>query len=89
MIGCQKEMVIHNLLNDKSKDNFTFYLLNRLELECEVNSYDKTHNTVFIEIAKRYFKSDTYFRHYQISTLFKRGYKIKEEDRIFVSDLYK
>ncbi|MFV0572296.1 MAG: hypothetical protein ACK5M1_07695 [Xanthomarina gelatinilytica] len=88
LVGCEKHLVLHKLLNDKSKDKFTFYLLNRLELDCEVNSYDKEKNTVFIKIAKRYFDSEEYFGQYYISTLLKRGYKIKEEDKQFVLDLY-
>jgi len=88
LVGCEKHLVLHELLKDRSKDKFTFYLLNRLELDCEVNSYDKEKNTVFIEIAKRYFHSENYFGQYHISTLFKRGYEIKEEDRKFVLDLY-
>lgn len=89
LVGCEKKLVLHELLKDKSKDKFTFYLLNNLELECEVNSYDKTKNTVFIEIAKRFFEEEGYVGHYLISTLFKRGYEIKEEDNQFINDLYK
>ncbi len=86
LVGCERHLVLHELLKDRSKDKFTFYLLNRLELDCEVNSYDKEKNTIFIEIAKRYFDSENYFGQYHISTLFKRGYEIKEEDRQFVLD---
>lgn len=88
LVGCEKYLVLHELLNDPSKDKFTFYLLNRLELECEVNSYDKEKNTIFKKIAKRYFDSEESFGQYHISTLFKRGYEIKEEDRQFILDLY-
>jgi len=89
LVGCEKEMVLHKLLNDNAKDNFTFYVLSKLEIDCEVNTYDKTKKTAFIKIAKKYFDSDKFFGHYYISTLFRRGYKIKEEDRKFVLDLYK
>ena len=88
MVGSEKTFIIHELLKDKTKDKFTFYLLNNLELDCEVNSYDINKNTAFIEIAKRYFQSENFFGHSLISTLFKRGYKIKEEDIKFVLDLY-
>lgn len=88
LVGCEKHLVLHELLNDKSKDNFTFYLLNRLELECEVNSYDKDRNTIFIKVAKRYFDSERYLGNNNILSLFRRGYEIKEEDRKFVVDLY-
>ncbi|MBE7698670.1 DUF7829 domain-containing protein [Tenacibaculum finnmarkense] len=88
LVGCEKHLILHKLLNNRTKDKFTFYLLARLELECDVNSYDKEKNTVFMKIAKRYFEEEKYFGTYYFSILFKRGYKIKEEDIQFVLDLY-
>jgi hypothetical protein len=89
LIGCERRMVLHELLKDSSKDKFTFYVINTLEINCEVNSYDSLKNTVFIEIAKRYFNQENWIAPYLISSLFKRGYKIKGEDNQFVQDLYK
>ena len=89
LVGCEKHLVLHELLKDKSKDKFTFYLLSRLELACEVNTYDKNKNTVFIEIAKRYLDSKNHFWQSHITTLFRRGYIIKEEDSQFVLNLYR
>lgn len=88
LVGCERELVLHELLKDRTKDKFTFYVLNKLELECEVNSYDKFKNTVFIEIAKRYFEGERFSSQYLILNLFKRGYKIKDEDNKFVVELY-
>lgn len=89
LIGCEKDLVLNQLLKDKSKDKFTFYLIQTLELGCEVNAYDRTKKTVFIEIAERYFEQETWISPYLISKLFERGYKIKEEDNQFVLELYK
>lgn len=89
LVGCEKDQVLHQLLQDRSKDNFTFYVFNRLEFECDVNSLNESKNTVFIEVAKRFFEAEGYFEDHIILTLFKRGYKIKEEDILFVIDLYK
>lgn len=88
LVGCEKHLVLHELLKDKSKDNFSFYLLSRLELDCEVNSYDKQQNTIFMKLAKRTIDPENYFGEYRIVTLFKRGYVIKEEDVRFVKNLY-
>tara|TARA_R110002012_G_scaffold245126_4_gene420121 strand:- start:6101 stop:6907 length:807 start_codon:yes stop_codon:yes gene_type:complete len=89
LIGCEKKLVLNELLKDRTKDKFTFYLIQTLEIDCEVNSFDKSKKTVFIEIAQRYFEQETWISPYLISKLFQRGYEIKEEDNQFVLDLYK
>ena len=89
LVGCERNMVLNELLKDQSKDSFTFYLIRTLELECEVNAFDNTKKTVFIEIAERYFESEILSAPYLIIKLFERGYKIKEEDIQFVLELYK
>lgn len=88
LVGCEDKDVIHELLKDPLKDKFTFYVINTLEIDCIVNSYGRSKNTVFIEIAKRYFKQDNWMSPYLISSLFKRGYQIKPEDNEFVLNLY-
>jgi len=89
LVGCEKKLVLHELLKDNSKDKFTFYLLNTREIEVDINSYDKTKKTVFMEIARKYFKQEKWISPFLISSLFKRGYKIKEEDNQYVEKLYK
>jgi len=89
LVGCEKRLVLNELLKDSSKDKFTYYLIETLEIDCEVNAYDKTKKTVFIELAQRYFNQETWVSPNLISKLFERGYKIKEEDNQFIKDLYK
>ncbi len=89
LVGCKKKLVLNELLKNSAKDKFTFYLIQTIEIDCEVNSYDKTKKTVFIEIAQRYFYQETWISPYLISKIFERGYEIKEEDNQFVFDLHK
>lgn len=89
LVGCERKLVLNELLKDSSKDKFTFYLIQTLEIDCEVNSFDKTKRTIFIEVAQRYFEQNTWIAPYLISKLFQRGYVIKEEDNQFIHDLYK
>ena len=88
LVGSQKNLVVQSLIKDKSKDRFTFYLLSSNYIDYEVNAYDKTKATSFIELSKRLFY-DKVWGSYLIMQLFLRGYKIKEEDNQFVLSLYK
>ena len=89
VVGSNKSTLINDLLKDHSKDNFSLYLINTRQLECEVNSYDKSQSTIFIELARRYFEDNKIFFIENIRSLFSRGYKIKPEDNRFVLDLHK
>lgn len=88
LVGCKKNIIINTLIKDKSKDKFTFYLLNSDNIKYEINAYDKINSTAFIELAKRLFY-DKVWGSYLIMQLFLKGYKIKEEDNQFVHNLYK
>jgi hypothetical protein len=88
IVGCQKRYVLNNLIQDNTKDKFTFYILMAKRFEFEINHFDQTKSTVFIELAKRIFY-DNVWGSYLIDSIFQRGYEIKEEDIQFVFSLYK
>lgn len=88
LVGSPKDLIIQNLIKDKSKDKFTFYLLSSSCIDYEINAYDKTKATTFIELSKRLFY-DKVWGAYLVIQLFLRGYRIKEEDNQFILNLYR
>ncbi len=89
IIGVQKRHLFNEVLKDSSKDNFSFYLLRTLGINFSINNYDKLKSTCFIELAKKYFATNTLFFTDHFVKLFHRGYDIKIEDEKFVEQLYK
>ncbi len=89
IVGVDKSVVLNEILKNKEKDNFSFYLIRTLEIDLEVNCYNEIKETVFIELAQRYFDSEDWFFPELFNCLFRRGYEIKEEDNKFSLDLYK
>lgn len=87
-VGCQKANILNTLINDKSKDKFTFFILFAKEIKIEVNHYNKTKSTNFIDLSKRFFFDDCW-NSYMIMALLDRGYKIKADDDKFTLALYK
>ncbi|CAM1364232.1 DUF7829 domain-containing protein [Tenacibaculum xiamenense] len=89
IIGCEKRLVLNVCIENQEKDNFSFYLIRTLDLDIEVNNYGSSKSTVFIELAKKYFKAKGWFHLQLFNLLFERGYVIKKEDINFVLELHK
>lgn len=87
IVGCSKNNILNTLINDKSKDNFTFYILFAKEIEVDVNHYNKIKTTNFIDLSKRIFFDDTW-DFFMIKNLLDRGYKIKLDDDKYTIALY-
>lgn len=87
--GANKDNILLSLLDNSDKDNFSYFLLNSLEIELKVNGFDDLKNTVFSKLAKKYFNAKEYFQESLLLNIFKRGYKIKAKDKVFILELYK
>ncbi|MBP1222338.1 hypothetical protein [Flavobacterium sp. 1355] len=89
IVGVNSKLILNETLKDKSKNKFSYFLLKSKNINLEVNYLDETKKTVFIRLAENYFYEKNNFLIYSINELFKRDYKIKEEDIIFINELYK
>lgn len=87
MTGYEDDIVINKLLEDKTKDNFTFYLLDSNKINVKIDSV-YNNKTVFIELANRYLASRNEYASPEIRCLIKRNYKIDNKDINFVNELY-
>jgi hypothetical protein len=89
IVGVDKDQILLNSLKDKSKDNFSFFILQSKAIHVEINALDKNGNTVFMRLIKKCFwdKKANYTEYFKI--LFERNYTIKKEDIDFVTSQYK
>ncbi len=89
IVGVNSKLILNETLKDKSKNKFSYYLLRTKNIDLEVNYLDDTKKTVFIRLAENYFHEKNSLLIFSIIELFKRNYKIKEEDILFINELYK
>lgn len=89
IVGVSSKMILNETLKDKTKNNFSYFLLRSRNINLEVDYLDETKKTIFIRVAKNYFSEKNGFLISSINELFKRDYKIKDEDVTFVKELYK
>jgi hypothetical protein len=89
IVGVHFNLILNETLKNKSKNKFSYFLLRSKNISLEVNSLDETKKTVFIRLAENYFFDNGGFLLHLINELFKRNYIIKNEDILFVKDLYK
>jgi hypothetical protein len=55
IVGVDKDQILLNSLKDKSKDNFSFFILQSKAIHVEINALDKNGNTVFMRLIKKCF----------------------------------
>ncbi|MBB1193770.1 hypothetical protein DNC80_08835 [Flavobacterium sp. SOK18b] len=89
MIGIDSKYILNEILKNKEKDKFSYFLLRSTNINLEVNCIDEAGKTVFILLAENYFFEKSSFLIYSINQLFERNYSVKKEDEIFVAELYK
>jgi hypothetical protein len=89
MIGIDSKYILNEILKNKVKDKFSYFLLRSTNINLEVNCIDEAGKTVFILLGENYFFEKSSFLIYSINQLFERNYSVKKEDEIFVAELYK
>ena len=81
--------LVFTLQNDKEKNKFTELLLKSTNINLEVNNISDSNKSTFILLTENYFNESRNLLIWLIKNIFKRGYTIKKQDEIFITDLYK
>lgn len=89
IVGVNSNLILNETLKYKEKNKFSYFILRSKNIPIEVNFLDETKKSVFIRLAENYFDEKNSFLIYLINELFNRGYIIKEENEIFIKQLYK
>jgi hypothetical protein len=89
IIGVKTKNILNETLKDKSKNNFTSFLINSKNIKLELNLLNETRKTLFIQIFINCISENSNLLLSTIGALMNRGYIIKEEDEKFVNEIYK
>lgn len=89
IVGVERNDILNCLLKDKEKNKFTELLLKSTNINLDVNNISNSNKSTFILLTENYFKESSYLIKWLIKNLFERGYTIKKQDEIFITELYK
>lgn len=89
IVGVDSNVILNETLKHKEKDNFSTLILRTKIIDVEVNYADDSGKTIFMLLVEKYFSEKDGYLQYNISQLFDRNYVIKNEDVVFVNELYK
>ncbi len=87
--GADKSLVLNKILKDSSKFHFARYLLVTLNIDLDVNNLDETNKSIFELLIDNELSSSEFFYHSSLISLYKRGYRNKKNDELFLIEAYK
>lgn len=87
IVGVDKKVILHKLLTDRTKSNFTRHLFMALKIGLEVNCLDDTNKSIFQLLFE--LPEDPEYKSYFFRILYNRGYINTIPDHLFLVDFYK